>query len=651
MIEDLILDRLPLCEKNFILLHDSDDIVSGEGIISRIKSFGYTVFNYEDPDMFRYYFEKNINKGMDIENMTGEKMILRLTRYTYVPYDIQSFFEEIRISLKDIFPKLSFAVLKEIESGILDDIYNSYKNYEGQSLNDYETLDFILKHVYDIFPETIHTYEDLIKTLIKTYYRRKELPEIILNYLSSRFDAYPGFKKFPIKSILSGKDFFFYYLQQQWELYIKSLFESNIKSDVDFNHKDIRVYMDNLFSERFLKPVSCSEVQRLPVWAKDGVIYDEHAGKKKNFEEGVEKVRTSIESIASFKDWGSIASCWAELLVISNDVDIKAELALGELEKTGLHMERSFKEWLLKNYGLLSSLSYTGFPAMVHQIPWHINYKMKKEKFKKAALIVFDGMSLDNWMIIGKRLAESKAWILEEHFSFAWIPTMTYISRQAIFSGQVPAYFADTIFSTDNDEKHWKRFWMDKGFRADAIYYKRNIKHFDESGLEDLVKNPKARILGIVINMIDDMLHGEQLMLTGLHQNIQLWLKEGGLERFLNQLAENGFEIYITSDHGNISAIGQGNIQEGLGVDRAGNRVRIYKKSKSHENAVQASKVFEWAGFGLPQEYNYIICDDNFAYGKNNEKLICHGGTSIEEVIVPFVHVRKGASYNAGSGI
>jgi hypothetical protein len=643
MIEDAIVQRLPLNQNNFILLYDPDDMVAGEKIVSRISSCGYTLINYEDSDMFRFYFEQILNKGTDIDEAGGDKIILRLTRNTYVPYDIQSIFQEIRITIKDIFPGLSYTVLKEMGSGILNDVYDAYKNYTGLNLGDGETLDFVLENVYGIFPDTIHTYEDLIKTLIKIYYCGKELPEIILNYLSKRFETHPDFINFPVKKILSGKQSFFYYLQLQWELYIKSFFENNIRSDVNFGHADIRVYMDNLFSEGYLTPVYCHEIQRIPVWARDGVIYQEFLDKKKNYEELMEKVRTSLEKVESFKDWWGIASRWAELLVIVSDSHMKKELDIKEFEKTSLHLERCFKEWLLENYGLLSSLSYTAFPVMVHHIPWHIHYRMQKENFKKAALIVFDGMSMDNWMIIKRHLAQSKTWILEENLSFAWIPTMTYISRQAIFSGQVPAYFADTFFSTDNDENHWKRFWMDRGFRADAIYYMRNIKHFDENGLEELVKNPKARILGLVVNMIDDMVHGGQLLLSGMHQDIKLWLKEGGLERFLLKLSASGYEIYITSDHGNVSAVGQGRLQEGLGVDQAESRVRIYEKSKSHENAVQTFRAFKWKAYGLPPDYNYIICDDNFAYGKYNEKIICHGGTSIEEVIVPFVHVRKGA--------
>jgi len=651
MIGNVILKKLPLNQQKYILLRDPDDMVSGEEIISLINGFGYTVLNYEDPDMFRYYFEKNVRKYTDIEDIDNGGIILRLTHCTYVPYDIQCFFEEIAISLRDIFPKLSYAVLKEMDEIILDDIYKVYSKYEGRDLNESETIDYILNNVFEIFPDYIHTYGDLVKTLLKIYYRRKELPEIIQNYLLLKLTALPGFEEKPLKSIISGKEYFFHYLQQQWEQYIESFSETDVKIDVDFNHADIRVYMDNLFLEGLLMPVPCSTIEKLPQWARSGIIYDEFSEKKKSYQDALEAVRNSIQNIRSFRDWSNIAYRWAEALVISNDISVKKDLDLAEFEKTALNLERSFKEWLLKNYGLLASLSYVGFPVMVHHIPWHIHYKMRKANVEKAALIVIDGMSLDNWIIVKKHLLESRVWILEEHFSFAWIPTMTYISRQAIFSGQIPAYFADTLFSTDNDEKHWKRFWMNRGFREDSIYYIRNIKYFNEAGLDEMTKSPNAKILGIVVNMIDDMLHGEQLLLTGMHQNIKLWLKEGGLERLLNDLSENGFEIYITSDHGNIMAIGQGNVKEGLGVDKTGSRVRIYEKSKSYENVILSSKAFKWKGFGLPPEYNYIICDDNYAYGNNSEKLICHGGTSIEEVIVPFVHIRKGESYYANSRI
>lgn len=97
------------------------------------------------------------------------------------------------------------------------------------------------------------------------------------------------------------------------------------------------------------------------------------------------------------------------------------------------------------------------------------------------------------------------------------------------------------------------------------------------------------------------------------------------------ELSNNGFEIYITSDYGNISSVGQGRIQKGLAVDRAGDRVRIYEKSKNYAGAVEGHKAFKWSRYGLPGDYNFIICEDNLAYCISNEKQICHGGKSIEE--------------------
>ncbi len=115
-------------------------------------------------------------------------------------------------------------------------------------------------------------------------------------------------------------------------------------------------------------------------------------------------------------------------------------------------------EWVVLNYGNLTSISYVNGPVMVHQIPWYLNYIMKKQKYDRVALLVFDGMSVDNWYLIKRYLNKNALWNIEEKKSFAWIPTLTSISRQAIFSGDIPLYFKDTIFLQITKKNDGKSF-------------------------------------------------------------------------------------------------------------------------------------------------------------------------------------------------
>jgi hypothetical protein len=63
-----------------------------------------------------------------------------------------------------------------------------------------------------------------------------------------------------------------------------------------------------------------------------------------------------------------------------------------------------------------------------------------------VALLVFDGLAFDQWVQIRERLiATTKRFAFDEGTAFAWLPTVTSVSRQALFSGLKPREFDDSI--------------------------------------------------------------------------------------------------------------------------------------------------------------------------------------------------------------
>jgi len=632
-----VINKLKQSPIPYILLYDFDDITSSEDIVTSIAALGFQLVNFDDSVAFRYFFEKNFRDKPDC----NAKLILKVTGHQYIPYDIESSFYNITLSLKDLFPGLSYSILKELDSELYDRLYRIWDN-RGKNLGSRETIDFILKNLFGIYPETIRNFTDLIKVLINFYYENNFLPKVVSDYFIDLMKSKKFLQEYPLGKLLEGADSFFRYLQAQWELFVESFTKTlPQKSTVDFSNKDIKIYLGSLFDEGYLIPVQAIKINNIPSWVHRGILADELEQLKISYSNLMDRLYGTINNITSYKDWWRAAKDWANILIIYNDERISGQLDEKTFMSTADFLNEKFQDWLFNNYNLLPSLSYVRSPVMVHHIPWYISYRMGRNYWQKAALIVVDGMALDDWFIIREYLGQNSSYYFEEKICFAWIPTITSISRQAIFSGQIPRYFGKTIFNTGEDERHWKKFWIEQGVRPDAIYYMRNIKHFSEEGLQDTIKNHKAKVLGFVVNMIDDMVHGQQMLRAGLYQNIRLWMKKDGFKRFLQCLLDREYDIYITSDHGHIGSIGQGSLQEGLAVDRAAGRVRIYEQGKSYDTALKGYKAYKWPGFGLPEEYNYIISDGNYAYGKTHERNLAHGGISIEEVIVPFVHIRK----------
>ena len=171
---------------------------------------------------------------------------------------------------------------------------------------------------------------------------------------------------------------------------------------------------------------------------------------------------------------------------------------------------------------------------------------------QKIALIVMDGMSYDQWLCIKAEL-DLGGYDLHEDTLFAWLPTLTSISRQSIFSAAVPFYFGQYLGSTAKEESHWKRFWEDNRLGSHCVQYMRMNGTGDIGAeLEKQVNLKSTSVMGIVLNVIDDIMHGMNLGSAGMHSQIRHWAKQGHFGSLLKLLIDNGFELWITADHGNL---------------------------------------------------------------------------------------------------
>ena len=88
------------------------------------------------------------------------------------------------------------------------------------------------------------------------------------------------------------------------------------------------------------------------------------------------------------------------------------------------------------------------------------------------------------------------------------------------------------------------------------------------------------RFSGVVWNKVDDIMHGMQMQTAGMHNQVRLWASQGHLQHLLGRLQQEGFAVYLTADHGNVTATGIGNPREGVLVETRGKRARVYDRPR-----------------------------------------------------------------------
>jgi hypothetical protein len=246
-------------------------------------------------------------------------------------------------------------------------------------------------------------------------------------------------------------------------------------------------------------------------------------------------------------------------------------------------------------------------------------------------LLVLDGMGFAQWSILQRT---SQLTVLEATACLAMIPTLTTVSRQALFAGQVPDAFSATVDTTRHERQHWEKLWADEGLAGAEIRYQR----IDGNGPADVPRFGSERAFGLVVSAIDRALHGSAVLGDAqVASAVELWARHGFLESVVETASAAGFEIWITSDHGNLPAHPAGSPREGLAVEQAGTRVRMYSNRVLRDAARASGIAWDPPGFPTGDKLPLFAAGDT-GFHRGGTK-VSHGGLSLDEVVVPLIQV------------
>ncbi len=629
------------------LVADPDGLLTEEGMLSAIRERGFDLIPFDDAVAFRFAYESQYRSLWDTGQKTDLVVLLRSAeqQLNRLPYDLLKAGRQLTFALHQLFPKLNYPVIAGLDRTYLDAVDEAYRQHDGEQLTERETKDFVLMHCFGIVPKLVKTPVDLLKVLLSLHSRKVRLPGSLAAYLLESLSKERTFSAWPLTDILPDREKFLRFLQAEWNTFLASLTGSAQQSGVPFQHEDVRAYTDTLFLDGSLTPVERENVAGLPAWVRTGVVHDPKADALRRLRGLAEKFAGELPSAEdSHRDWQQAAQRWAELVVLRWEWDE----ALAATDRTAwgvlqAKVEDVFGQWMVNRYGSLHNLPYHQQPVMVHQIPRFLAVERGRKNLEKIALLVLDGLAFDQWLLLRKSLeAADRAWRFQESTAFAWVPTLTSVTRQSIFAAEPPLYFPDSLETTSKEKAHWQRFWEDQGVQRAGVELVTNLDGPADSKLDMALANPRLCVLGVVWNKVDDIMHGMQMQTAGMHNQVRLWASQGHLQRLLARLQEEGFAVYLTADHGNVTATGIGNPREGVLVETKGKRARVYdRKEFQDEVATRFPESLCWPGFGLPPARHVLLAGDLKAFTNEGDEIVAHGGIALEEVLVPFVAIAR----------
>ncbi|MBU2886743.1 BREX-3 system phosphatase PglZ [Gilvimarinus agarilyticus] len=637
---------------------DPDALLTEESLQQALMSKGLDLHFYEDPIALRYFLEHKVKPQQTacVVSIDSDQFDIDA-----ISFDISQKATRLSLSLKDCFPKLTYTVLKALQPEELNALDNAIEGYTPGELNESASSDFVLRHVFKIAPEVVQTSSDLLRALLRLHYRDIELPDVLKARLVALLKKRRQFAMWSLEAIVADKKAFFLFLQQHWPGYILEVIEAldqgiqepkavylvNAESEdkiiLPFGHDDVRVYIDNLFLEGYLTPIEVSTPDRLiGHWCLVGVLQDPDKEQQKRFNGLLKLCEETLPSVEDrHQNWQQFAFRWAEFSALFhfNNHSKRKKLANAEAySDVQKKVDDVFSQWLLKKYAGLHNHPPVP-PVMLHHIPRVMARQVESNQSAKVALILVDGLALDQWVTVKQKLADQP---YVESSVFAWVPTVTSVSRQALFSAKAPYQFAKTIATTSSEPKAWEQFWLNYGLDKSQVYYDKGLGTDDVDALIDRLSDRRFRAVGLVINTVDDMMHGMLLGAAGMHNQVNLWAESGYLDKLLTALLSNGFSVHITSDHGNVEAVGSGKINEGAIAESRGERTRVYETETLRQSvSIESDDVLDWPQSGLPNDYWPKVMKGREAFVAKGERIVGHGGVAIEEVIVPYITVNR----------
>ena len=645
---------------------DPDELLTEPGIVEGIYAQGFELITFGDHAAFRYAYERRFRRLWDEGRPTNLVVVLRAARSDVddLPYDLLSQARRehrlLSFSLVELFPKLQPHAVSELERSDLDALYEAQETHPPeQPLGLNSTRDFLLRHVFEIVPEVIKLPSDLLRMLLRRHYSGRVLPAGLDQHLIDQLRKTGRWGGWPLDRIVSSRVDFLQFLQERWVPFLERKLEGGdirvaepeqlygLKVpgpvDIPFDHDDVKVYIDNLFVEGMLAPTSKISREHVDgTWMTVGVAGSAVADRRERLARLLEVLEKDFPGDdATHHEWLQLAQRWSEAVAVQMGLSELERASVASFEAMHSRVEANFQAWMERHYASLSTLSALPRPVMLHHVARFLAHGLGNAK---RALIVVDGLSLDQWVAVRAELPPS--WLTDETAVFAWVPTLTSVSRQSIFAGKPPFYFGATIDKTHKEPKHWTHFWEDRGLgKSEVAYVCQKDMEDDDTYLarvREEAERPKCRALAVVVGTIDQMLHGVVTGTDGLHASVRHWGQRGALDRLLSLLHDNDFDTYLTADHGNVEGVGIGKPNVGETAEQRGERVHVFRDERTRNGvAAKYANTIVWPPVGLPEDYFPLIAPPQRAFIPEGKRAVSHGGLCIEEVIVPFARIAR----------
>ena len=388
----------------------------------------------------------------------------------------------------------------------------------------------------------------------------------------------------------------------------------------------------------------------------DALITEKVTG---DYQQEFMRISQMINSAQTIEDWYQLYTTlvhW-ELTLSNADTNMDEMLKMQKVEANNAFakfVKRNYENWLTQPQHPLRSNEL--FKTKVLPLI---------DKGEKVCIVVIDNFRLDQWRTVSPLLADYFN-IENEELYTTILPTATQYARNAIFSGLMPVDIEQMFpdLWVDEESEEGKNLNEAPLIQTLLDRYRRKV-HFSYNKMNDsaagdkliqnfgMFKNYELNVL--VFNFVDMLSHArtESKMIRELANTeeayrklTESWFKNSNVLEIFKLMAQNGYKIVLTTDHGTIkvdrpiNVIGDKNINTNLrykvGKNLTYNGKQVYEIKQPRRVGLPAPNISSTYIFAMnrdffayPNNYNYYVSYYNDTFQ--------HGGISMEEMLVPIV--------------